>query len=331
MKKTRVCQLLGIEYPVIQAPMIWITWAELAAAVSNAGGLGVIGPNAGERTLTKDAVETGERLRRQIHKVRTLTKKPFAVNIILPLPAYPKVGKDFSDQTLRVAIEEKVPAVVLVGDGVESYTEQLKKAGIKVLLRGSPINVDVAKRAERAGVDCVVAVGFEGGGHVGADRLPTLVLVPQIVYAVKIPVVAGGGIVDGRGAAAAFALGAEGIYMGTRFMATNECVAHDNVKKAILQATDTETTVCTGLYGALRGPRNALMQKCLQTEASGGSPVDVARVYGGAFLTGLLGGDMENGCISYSAAASMIHDIQSAADVVRDVVRETDQAIAGLQ
>lgn len=328
MKKTRVCELLGIEYPVIQAPMTWITWAELAAAVSNAGGLGVLGPNAGERTPTKDVVETGERLRRQIQKTRSLTSKPFGVNIILPLPAFPKIGRDFSDQTLKVAIEEKVPAVVLVGDGAEEYTAQAKKAGIKVLLRGSPMNVDVARRAEKAGVDCIIAVGFEGGGHVGVDRLPTFVLVPQVVDAVKAPVVAGGGIVDGRGMAAAFALGAEGIYMGTRFIATRECVAHDKVKESILHATDTSTTVCTGLYGALRGPRNPLMQKCCQTEASGGTPFDVARIYGGAFIGGLLEGDTENGCVSYSAAASMIHEIKSAGDVVRDIVREADQVVA---
>ncbi|MDO8490600.1 MAG: nitronate monooxygenase [Dehalococcoidia bacterium] len=328
MKKTRVCQLLGIEHPVIQAPMVWITWAELAAAVSNAGGLGVLGPNAGERTPTKDVVETGERLRRQIRKVRTLTSKPFGVNIILPLPAFPKIGKEFSDQTLKVAIEEKVPAVVLVGDGAEAYTEQAKKAGIKVLLRGSPMNVDVARRAEKAGVDCVIAVGFEGGGHVGADRLPTFVLVPQVVDAVKISVVAGGGIVDGRGMAAALALGAEGIYMGTRFMVTKECPTHDKVKESILHATDTSTAVCTGLYGVLRGPKNPLMQKCCQTEAAGGTVFDVSKIYGGGFIAGLLEGDTENGCISYSAAASMIHDIKSAGDVVRDIVREADQVIA---
>ena len=328
MKKTRICQLLGIEYPIIQAPMVWITWAELAAAVSNAGGLGVLGPNAGERTPTRDVVETGERLRRQIQKVRTLTNKPFGVNIILPLPAYPKIGKEFSDQTLKVAIEEKVHALVLVGDGAEAYTEQAKKAGIKVLLRGSPMNVDVARRAEKAGVDAVIAVGFEGGGHVGVDRLPTFVLVPQVVDAVKIPVVAGGGIVDGRGAAAALALGAEGIYMGTRFMATKECVVHKKLRESILHVTDTSTAVCTGLYGVLRGPKNPLMQKCCQAEAGGGTAFDVSTIYGGGFIAGLLEGDMDNGCIAYSAAASMVHDIKSAGDVVRDIVREADQVVA---
>jgi enoyl-[acyl-carrier protein] reductase II len=331
MNKTRICQLFNIEYPIIQAPMVWVTWAELAAAVSNAGGLGVIGPNAGERTVTSDVIETGERLRREIQKVRSLTNRPFAVNILLPLPAYPKIGRTFSDQTLKVAIEEKVPAVVLSGEGPEVYLDQLKKAGIVVLFRGSPINVKVAKSAEEAGVDCVIAVGFEGGGHVGIDRLPTMVLIPQIVDALKIPVVAGGGIVDGRGVAAVLALGAEGIYMGTRFLACKECVAHENLKKSILDSTDTTTTTCAGLFGVLRAPRNALIQKCVQIEATGGSVFDVTKAYGGAFFSGLLEGDMDNGCVTYGAASGMISDIKNAKDIVTDIVRETDQIMDQLR
>jgi enoyl-[acyl-carrier protein] reductase II len=311
--------------------MVWVTWGELAAAVSHAGGLGVIGPNAGERTVTTDVIETGERLRREIRKVRSLTGKPFAVNILLPLPAYPKIGRTFSDQTLKVAIEEKVPAVVLTGEGPEVYIDQLKKAGIVVLFRGSPINVKVAKRAEEVGVDCVIAVGFEGGGHVGIDRLPTLVLVPQIVDALKISVVAGGGIVDGRGAAAVLALGAEGIYMGTRFLASQECAVHENVKKSILDSTDTTTTTCSGLFGILRAPKNALMEKCCQIEAAGGSVFDVTKAYGSGFFSGLLEGDMENGCITYGAGAGMIHDIKSAKDILADIVRETNQIMDRLK
>jgi NAD(P)H-dependent flavin oxidoreductase YrpB (nitropropane dioxygenase family) len=331
VKKTRICQLLNIEYPVIQAPMVWICWAELVAAVSNAGGLGVIGLNAGERSVTNDVIETGERLRREIRKVRSLTDKPFAVNIALPLPAYPKIGRAFSDQTLKVAIEEKIPAVILAGEEPEVYLDQLKKEGMAVLFRGTPINVQVAKKAEEAGVDCVIAVGFEGGGHVGIDRLPTLVLVPQIVDALKIPVVAGGGIVDGRGAAAVMALGAEGIYMGTRFMACQECVVHENVKKSILESTDTTTATCSGIFGILRAPNNSLMKKCCQIEATGGSALDVTKAYGGAFFNGLLEGDVENGCITYGAGSGMIHDIKSAKDIVTGIVSEADQIIQKLK
>lgn len=331
MKKTRICKLLDIQYPVIQAPMIWVTGADLVAAVSNAGGLGVIGPNAGATTVTKDIVETGERLRREIQKVRSMTSKPFAVNIVLPPMGYPTMGKNFTDQTVKVAIEEKVPAVVLVYNEMETYVDQFKKAGIKVLHRGIPINTKVAKRAEELGVDVIIAVGFEGGGHSGTDRLPTFVLVPQIVDAVKIPVVAGGGITDGRGMAAALALGADGIYMGTRFIATPECAAHPKVKQALLEASDISTVTITSIYGVARGLKNRLMDKCIEVENKGGSAMDVSRVYGGTFLSGAIGGDLEDSCVGCGANAGMIIDIKSAADVVHDVVKQADRIISGLQ
>ena len=252
MKKTLLCELLGIEYPVIQAPMNWITGAELAGAVSDAGGLGVIGPNAGERTQTNDVVETGERLRRQIRKVKSMTDKPFGVNLMTFFADHADSSKAFSDQCLQVILEERVPVAVLAGSGPKEYTERLKKEQVKVLFRPLQPNIVTAREAEEAGVDALIAVGFEAGGHAGYDRIPTLVLIPQIVDAVQIPVVAGGGIVDGRGMAAALALGAQGIFMGTRFVATTECSAHQNVKKAIVDAGDTSTVTVTGTVGVLR-------------------------------------------------------------------------------
>jgi len=331
MKKTRVCKLLNIEYPVIQAPMLWITGAKLVAAVSNAGGLGVIGPNAGSTTVTTDVAETGERLRREIQKVRTLTSKPFAVNIVLPPPAFPDLGKEFTDRTVQVAVEEKVPAVVITGENMENYVDQFKRAGITVLCRGLSINVEIAKRAEAVGIDCMIAVGFEGGGHTGIDQLPTFVLVPQIVRALKIPVVAGGGIVDGRGMVAAFALGAEGIYMGTRFMATTECDAHPNVKKAIIEAIDTSTVACAGVMGMARGIRNNLTEKCLKMAAGGGSLIDVSMLYRGTIIPGLLEGDVADGSVGCGAVAGMITNIKDAADVVKDVVKEAERIASELK
>jgi len=331
MKKTRVCKLLNIEYPIIQAPMLWITGARLVAAVSNAGGLGVIGPNAGSTTMTKDVVETGERLRREIQRVRALTGKPFAANIVLPPTAFPDLGKEFTDRTVKVAVEEKVPAVVITGENMENYVDQFKRAGITVLCRGLSINVEIAKRAEAAGVDCMIAVGFEGGGHSGIDQLPTFVLVPQIVRALKLPVVAGGGIVDGRGMVAAFALGAEGIYMGTRFMATTECDTHPNVKKAIIEAIDTSTVSCAGVMGMARGIRNNLTEKCQKVAAGGGSLIDVSMLYRGTIIPGLLEGDVINGSIGCGAVAGMITDIKGAADVVKDVVEEAERIASELK
>jgi len=305
--------------------MTWITWAELAAAVSNAGGLGVVGPNAGERTVATNAVETGERLRRQIKKIKSLTKNPFGVNILIAESDYPPGGKAYSDQCLKIVLEEGIPVAVLSGGAPETYTKQLKDAGIKVLHRALPINVESAKRAEQVGVDALIAVGFEGGGHVGHDCLPTFVLVPQIVDAVKIPVVAGGGIMNGRGIAAALALGAEGVYLGTRFIATTECVAHKNFKEAILNATDTSTATCTGVIGVLRALANPLMKHCIQMETNGSTPLERAKVYAGGFRKGMIEGDMTDGVLACGAGAGMIKEIKSAAEVVHDIVGEAEE------
>lgn len=310
--------------------MVWITGAELVAAVSNAGGLGVIGPNAGATTITTDVKETGERLRLEIQKTRTLTKKPFGVNIVVPPTWNPQLGKDFSDETVKVAIEEKVPVVQMVGEGGRIYIDQFKKAGIKVIYRCLPVNLKLARDIEEAGVDCVIAVGFEGGGHSGVDALSTFVLVPQIAEALKVPVIAGGGIVNGRGMAAALALGAEGIYMGTRFMATKECAVHENVKKAVVEAIDTSTSTCTTAVGVARALRNNLMERCIQIQAGGGAIVDITNLFRGGFLKGLVEGDMADGSILFGEGAGMIKKIKSAGDVVREVVRDAERIIKGL-
>ena len=331
MKQNRVCKLLNIQYPIIQAPMLWITGARLVAAVSNAGGLGVIGPNAGSTTMTKDVTETGERLRREIQRTRALTGKPFAVNIVLPPTMFPDLGKEFTDRTIQVAVEEKVPAVVITGENMERYIDPFKRAGITVLCRGLSINVEIAGRAEAAGIDCMIAVGFEGGGHSGMDQLTTFVLVPQIVRALKIPVVAGGGIADGRGMVAAFALGAEGIYMGTRFMATTECDTHPNVKKAIIEAIDTGTVASAGVMGMARGIRNNLTDKCQKVAAGGGSVVDVSMLYRGTIIPGLLEGDVKDGSVGCGAVAGMITEIKDAADVVKDTVKEAELILSELK
>jgi enoyl-[acyl-carrier protein] reductase II len=310
MKKNRVCTILGIEYPIVQAPMVWITWAELAAAVSNAGGLGSIGPNAGETAVTSDVVETGERLRRQIRKLKSLTDKPFAVNLVIMQPTWRGLGGDYSKQCEKVIFEEWVPVVILSGDDdPSSYTKRLKKAGIKVIHRANPVNVDVAKRAEQAGVDIFAAVGHEGGGHIGTD---------------EIPVIGGGGVADSRGAAAIFALGAEGIYVGTRFITTNECAAHPNVKQAIVRAKDTSTVVCGGSIGLLRAIKNPLIDICLRMASEGAKPEEISKFYDGAVRRGLIEGDVENGTLPCGAGAGIIKEIKSAADVVKDIIAQVN-------
>jgi enoyl-[acyl-carrier protein] reductase II len=331
MKKTRLCDLLGIEYPIIQAPMDWITDATLAAAVSNAGGLGVIGPNAGARKVTPSVTETGERLRRQIRKARELTGKPFGVNLVaMKADDFPEGGKAFSDRCCEVVIEEGVPVVVFVGNAPEVYTAGLKAAGITVLHRALPASVAAAREAEAAGVDAFVAVGFEAGGHTGAECLTTATLVPRVADALRIPVVAGGGIGDGRGIVAALAWGAEGVYLGSRFLATSESGAHENVKQAVVRATEMDSVAFPGVLGMHRALRTPLAQRCLDLVAAGASPAEVTEVYHSGYEKGMLEGDTENGSLVCGTACAFVERVQGAAEVVRQLVAETDRVLARL-
>ena len=311
--------------------MDWITDAHLVAAVSNAGGLGVLGPNAGVRTMTEDVVETGERLRREIRKVRSLTDKPFGVNLIaIKLPVgFPEGGKVYSDQCCNVIIEENVPVVVMCGNTPEEYAGKLKAAGIKVLHRGIPIDVASAKKAEEAGIDAYVAVGYEGGGHAGT-RTPTSVLVPQIVDALRIPVIAGGGIADGRGLVAALAWGAAGAYVGTRFIPTTECPAHENVKKAILSSNDMSTVSLWGVIGPLRALKSPVTLRCVEMEDAKCSLRKIAETYHGGYLKGMLEGDESEGTFVCGSACGLIHEINGAGDVVTTIMAEADQIISSM-
>lgn len=235
--QTRITELLGIKYPIVLAPMAWITDAVLAAAVSEAGGLGTIGPNSGSQTVTTDVGETGDRLRAEISKCRSMTNQPFAVNFVVGVGG---LDREYSDRCVEVGIEERVPVAIVSQGSPRVYTSRLKEAGMKVIHVCSTVRH--VRNAEESGADAVVASGTEGGGHSGFDQITTLCLVPQAVRAIGIPVLAGGGISDGKGFMGALGLGAEGVYMGTRFMATRECPAHLNVKQALLNAIDTSTT-----------------------------------------------------------------------------------------
>ncbi len=330
MKKTRLCELLGIEYPIIQAPMDWITNAELVAAVSNAGGLGVLGPNAGQRTVTTSVIETGERLRREIRRTKSLTDKPFGVNLISNKGADDFSYDHFSDQCQRVILEEGVPVVVTVGDGPGTYTSSLKEAGIKVLHRPISTTRATAVEAEQAGVDALACVGFEGGGHPGSVGESTSVLVPQIVDVVGIPVVAGGGIGDGRGIVAALAWGAEGAYLGTRFMVTRECGAHENMKRAIVEAADESTIALPSTLGAMRALKNPMTARCREMQESGCSLREITYMYNSGYLKGMLEGDSETGTFVCGAACALVTSVQSASAVVRELVEQADQVLAKL-
>lgn len=320
MIRTRLCDLLGVEYPIIQAPMAWVAGADLAAAVSNAGALGSIGPNAGAKTITTDVVEVGERMRYQIRKMKSLTDKPFAVNF--PIEA----GRAFSDRCVEVALEEDVQVAITSVGNPEIYTNRLKEGGIKVL--HSVSNVEFARKAEAAGVDAVIAGGYEGGGHSGLDGLTTMVLVPQVADAVNIPTIAAGGIADARGFVAAIALGADGVSIGTRFMCTSESNAHPVVKEAMLKARNTSTVSFRTPIAQGRALKNDFINKLVTLQASNASPEEMLQLFNTGLRGGLIDGDMENGQILCGAIVGMIESIVSAAEVIQAIINQLPSVLA---
>ena len=318
MKRTRICELLGIEYPIIQGGMTWIANAELAAAVSNAGGLGIISPNAVMR-LEDDLVAN---LRSQIRTAKSLTDKPFGVNLVVQIPGIEKL--------IGVVIEEGIKVVTTAAGNPAIYTPRLKEVGITVLHLVA--SVRQARGAERRGVDAVIAEGFEAGGHNGFDELPTLVLVPQVVDAVSIPVVAAGGIADARGFVAAMALGAEGVQMGTRFVATHECVAHRNFKDGIVAATDTGTMVTGRRLAPTRGLKNEFLAKVAELDRQGATAEELLAVIGFApSRIGQLEGKMEEGELYCGAISGVINEIVSAGDVVRSIIEGYSKVVTSLK
>jgi enoyl-[acyl-carrier protein] reductase II len=319
MKHTRLCDLLGIDYPIIQGGMVWIASAELAAAVSNAGGLGLISPNAG-MSRNGDQVEN---LKKQIEIAKGLTSKPFGVN--LPILNNPQI-----EALVDAVIKARVKVVVTAAGNPALYTSRFKEAGIKVLHLIAAVRH--AQSAERRGVDAVIAEGYEAGGHNGLDELTTLTLVPQVVDAVAIPVVAAGGIADARGVVAALALGAEGVQMGTRFVATRECGAHQNFKDAIVKASDTDTAITGRKLGPTRILKNEIAAKLLDMEATGASAEELLAFIGSSrSRTGQFEGDLANGEAYCGSIAGMIKEIKSVAEIIRNIVDDYDAVLARLR
>ena len=285
----RICELLGIEYPIIQGGMAWVATAELAAAVSNGGGLGLIAAGGAP----------AEVVREQIKKARTLTDKPFGVNVMLMNPN--------ADEIMQVIIEEK-PAVVATG-------APLKEAGIKIM----PViaSVAMAKRMEKAGADAVIAEGTEAGGHIG--ELTTMVLTPQVVDAVSIPVVSAGGYADSRGTRAAFALGADGIQVGTRFICSTECLAHENYKNAVLKAKDRDAVVTGRSTGApVRALKNKLTREYDRLEKAGASFEEIEALGVGGLRRAFEEGDVQTGSLMAGQSAAMVKKIEPCADIIKD-------------
>lgn len=301
MIRTRICDILGIEHPIIQGGMAWVATGELAGAVSNAGGLGIIGAG----NAPADVV------RAEIRKVKEITQKPFGVNVMLLSP--------FVDEVMEAIMQERVPVITTGAGNPGKYISGLKRIGCKII----PVipSVSLARRMERLGVDAVIAEGTEAGGHIG--ELSTLVLVPQIVDAVKIPVIAAGGIADGRGLAAALALGAQGVQIGTRFICAAECTAHINYKQAVLRAKDRDAVVTGRSTGhPVRNLRNRLTRKLEEMENRRVPVEELESVGRGALRLSVVEGDVENGSVMAGQTAGMIKKIQPSQEIIQEIITE---------
>lgn len=301
-----ITKLLGIKYPIFQGGMAQIALAPLAGAVSNAGGLGIIGSGG----LAAD------RLREEIRKTKEITDKPFAVNLMLMMKNIPEL--------IEVVIEEGVK-IVTTGAGTPApYMPIFKEHGIKVI----PVvpSVKIAKKMEALGVDAIVAEGTEAGGHVGETT--TMALLPQVASAVSVPVIGAGGIADGRGIAAAFALGAQGVQVGTRFLATVECPTHENFKLAVVNADDTSTTV-TGrsLGGPVRSIKNSMIAEFQELERKNASRDELEKISLGSLRKAVLEGDTERGSVMAGQICGLVHEITTVEEMITSMFAEAQEVL----
>ncbi|MBU5336970.1 enoyl-[acyl-carrier-protein] reductase FabK [Intestinibacter bartlettii] len=300
-----ITELLNIKYPIIQGGMAWIADASLAVGVSEAGGLGII-----------SGVGPTKVVRAQIRKAKELTDKPFGVNVMLM--------QDNADEIAHLVCDEKVPVVTTGAGSPGKYIEMWKSHGIKVI----PVvpSVAIAKRMEKFGADAVIAEGMESGGHIG--QTTTMSLVPQVVDAVNIPVIAAGGIGDGRGIAASFMLGAVGVQMGTRFLVSNECNVHKNYKEKVLKAKDIETEVTgTSTSHPVRVLRNKLTREYIKIEKSNSNSEKLESLTRGALRKAVIEGDTENGSVMAGQIAGLVKKEQSCKEIIEELMTEFDKCI----
>ena len=308
--KTRVTEILGTEYPIIQGGMAWVAEHHLASAVSEAGGLGLIGA----------ANAPAEVVRQEIRKVRERTEKPFGVNIMLLSP--------YAEEVAQVVLEEKVPVVTTGAGNPEKYMEAWKAAGIKVI----PVvaSVALARRMERYGADALVAEGCEAGGHIGEQT--SMTLLPQVVDSVDIPVIGAGGVGDGRGMAAMFLLGAEGVQIGTRFVVSDEAQVPENYKNRIVEAKDIDSVVTGRSHGhPVRTLRNQSTREYLKLEAEGASFEELEKLTLGSLRRAVQEGDVKNGSVMAGQIAGMIRKRQSCREIILELVEETETLLKGAE
>ena len=305
MINSRITDILNIKYPIIQGGMAWISDADLAVGVSEAGGLGII-----------SGVGETEDVRAQIKKAKSLTNKPFGVNIML-------MAKNV-DEIAKMVCEEKVSVVTTGAGSPGKYMEDWKKNNIKVI----PVvpSVAIAKRMEKFGADAIIVEGMEAGGHIG--QLTTMSLVPQVVDAVSIPVIAAGGIGDGRGIAASFMLGACGVQMGTRFLVSDECNVHDNCKEKVLNARDIDSEITgTSTSHPVRVLRNKLTREYIKLEKSNADSSEIEALGKGALRKAVIDGDVENGSVMAGQIAGLVKEKQSCKEIINELVYEFEETL----
>lgn len=304
--KSRISELLNIEYPIIQGGMAWVANANLAANVSKAGGIGFIGA----------ANAPASWVREQIHIAREITNKPVGVNIMLL--------SDYADEIAQVVVEEKVEAITTGAGNPGKYMAMWKDAGIKVM----PVvaSVALAKIMERAGADAVIAEGMESGGHIG--ELTTMALVPQVAQAVNIPVVAAGGIADGRGMAAALMLGAEAVQMGTRFIVAKESTVSQEYKERVIKAKDIDTTITGASTGhPIRSLRNALTREYQKLEKEGVGFEELERLTLGSLRNAVVNGDVKNGTVMAGQISGLVTKEQTCSEIIKEIMTEANDII----
>ncbi len=312
MFQTKICEIFEIQYPIILGGMVWVGGASLTAAVSEAGGLGLLGAGSMNVQQVKEALEA----------VRKITQKPFGMNIPLVHPE--------AAEMIDLALDCGAKVIATSSGSAKKFTPIIQDRGAKVLHVVS--NVTFAKKCEDAGVDAIAAEGFEAGGHNGYDEITTMALIPQVTAAVDIPVAAAGGIGDGRGLVAALALGAQGVQLGTRFIATQEASVHHNYKEAVLDLGDAGTCV-TGrtTVGPTRAVKNALTDRIVQAETQGMPPEKLFELIGGGrSVLGAIDGDCEEGSLYCGQIAGMVREIKSAGEVVREIMSQAEDVMAGL-
>jgi len=304
--KTRITDIFNIEYPIFQGGMAWVAEYNLAAAVSEAGGLGIIGAGGAPAAFVRE----------QIQKVKAATDKPFGVNVMLMNPE--------ADEIAQIIVEEQVKVVTTGAGNPAKYMEQWKAAGVKVV----PVvaSVAMARMMERGGADAIIAEGMESGGHIGSAT--TMTLVPQVVDAVGIPVVAAGGIADGRGFAAAFMLGAEGVQIGTRFVVATESIVHENYKAMLIKAKDIDSTVTGMSHGhPIRSIRNKMTREYLRLEKEGTDFMELEKLTLGGLRKAVMEGDVVNGSVMAGQIAGLIKKEQPCKEIITEIMQEAQNLL----